>query len=179
MAISQSPEKNRLPQILNNPSKIQLQRLSHVYLAHPDLEEFHRFALDFGFQVARRDADAIYYRGYGRDPCCYVAQQSADGQKHFNGAAYVANSSADFDRTCRLEGASEVTESAAPGGGKMVSLRSPSGTQIHVVWGVQERDGAEVRVESATELHKGGYNTALEKTRKGMYMRTPNSAMTD
>jgi hypothetical protein len=44
---------------------------------------------------------------------------------------------------------------------------------------VQERDGAEVRVKSATELHKGGYNTALEKTRKGMYMRTANSAMTD
>jgi len=157
----------RIPPVTNTPDKIQLNRLSHVYLAHPDLDEFHQFALDFGFQEAGRDGDkAIYYCGYGKDPCAYVSLKAADGQRRFDGAAYVAQTEADFVKATNLPGASQVTDSKAPGGGRIVTIQSPSGSKIHVVWGVQERP-VPAKAETSTEIQKGGYNTALEKSRKG------------
>ena len=50
----------RIPAVTDSPDKIQLARLSHVYVAHPNLVEFHRFANDFGFIGQARDKDTIY-----------------------------------------------------------------------------------------------------------------------
>lgn len=70
----------RIGTIKNSPDKIQLARLSYVLVQHPALEAFDVFAHDFGFTEAARDGDeTIYYRGYGRDACCYVATRSSDG----------------------------------------------------------------------------------------------------
>lgn len=60
----------------NNPSKIQLTRLGHVYFEHRDLKEIQRFAKDFGFIEERRIGNTIYYRGYDIDPYVYVVSQS-------------------------------------------------------------------------------------------------------
>ncbi|KAK1751478.1 glyoxalase family protein [Echria macrotheca] len=161
----------RIPPVFNSPDKIQLARLSYVHASHPDLDTFSTFALDFGFVIESKDADNLYLRGYGRDKCCYVATRSQDGEKHFHGAAYLAKTESDFRKTCQLPGASPVSENPpACGGGSRVTLSSPSGTVMHVVWGAEERP-APVKPESSTEIHKGGFNTALQKTRKGEFQR--------
>lgn len=156
----------RIPPVTNNPDKIQLARLSHVFVSHPNLAEFEKFALDFGFQEEAREGDTIYYRGYGTDLCSYVATKSADGEKHFDGAAYVAKTEQDFVKAAGMKGSSPVSDNAGPCGGRRVTLASPSGTKIHILWGVNQRPAPE-KAATATEIHKGGYNTALEKQRKG------------
>ncbi|KAK0646768.1 glyoxalase family protein [Cercophora newfieldiana] len=161
----------RIPPVANSPDKIQLARLSYVHASHPDLDKFSVFAADFGFLVEAKDNDNIYFRGYGKDKCCYVASKSTDGEKHFNGAAFIAKTERDFNKTCQLPGASKVEQNPAGcGGGSRVTLSSPSGTIMHVVWGAEERP-APVKPESSTEIHKGGFNTALQKTRKGEFQR--------
>jgi hypothetical protein len=157
----------RIPLVVNSPEKIQLARLSHVFVSHPNLDEFDKFARDFGFVEEAREDETIYYRGYGRDVCSYVATRSADGEKHFDGAAYLAKTEQDFLKAAGMKGSSPVTDNSGPCGGRRVTLLSPSGTKIHILWGVNERPAPEKAV-SATEVHKGGYNTALEKHRKGM-----------
>lgn len=159
----------RIGSVVNSPDKIQLERLSHVYASHPDLDVFHEFAIDFGFVEEARTEDTIYYRGYGREVCCYVASRSKDGVKHFDGAAYIAKTEKDFLRVAELQGASPISKNPGPVGGRVVSLESPSGTKMRVLWAVNERPEPEKAV-SATEIHKGGFNTALEKTRKGEFL---------
>ncbi|KAK3688882.1 hypothetical protein B0T22DRAFT_407582 [Podospora appendiculata] len=157
--------------IINTPDKVQLARLSYVHFSHPNLDEFHQFALDFGFVEAARENDTIYYRGYGKDVCCYIASKSSDAEKHFNEAGYIARTEQDFLKASQLKGSSPITPNpAAIGGGSFVSLVSPSKLKVHILWGVEERPEPN-EVVTATELHKGGYNTALEKTRKGEFQR--------
>lgn len=168
MAFTVSQPGRILLPIVNSPSKVQLDRLSYVSASHPDLSEFEVFAEDFGFIEEYREHNIIYYRGYGKDLCCYEASESADGEKHFNGAAYIAKTEQDFLKATALPDASPVTENPGPCGGKRVSLSSPSGTLIHILWGVKERP-APAKPLSATEIQKGATNTALEKHRKGQF----------
>jgi hypothetical protein len=55
-----------IPPIANSPEKVQLARVSHVYLSHPNLNKFYEFARDFGMVEAGRVEDIIYYRGFGK-----------------------------------------------------------------------------------------------------------------
>lgn len=162
----ETPGRIALP-IVNNPDKIQLNRLFYVDASHPDLEKFEQFAKDFGFVEAARQGDTIYYRGYGKDLYSYIARKTNGEEKQFNGAAYIAQTEQDFIKASKLEGATPITSHDGPAGGKIVSIESPSGTKMHVLWGVEERPAPEKAV-TATEVHKGPYNTALEKFRKGM-----------
>ncbi|KAI1502342.1 Glyoxalase/Bleomycin resistance protein/Dihydroxybiphenyl dioxygenase [Biscogniauxia marginata] len=166
----------RVPTITNSSSKVQLARISHVYLEHPDLDKFENFAKDFGFVEAGRAGDTIYYRGFGRDPYVYVASQARDGVKAFKGAAFVAQTEEDFVKATKLQGATRVDISKAPGGGQAVSVPTPGGSKIYVVWNQQEREVREA--VSATTVTKGDYNTSLEKFRKGQFQRfQPGPAM--
>jgi hypothetical protein len=155
-----------LPPIRNNPDKIQLARISHVYQAHPDLERWKVFAKDFGFEFVAESDKQVFYRGYGKDPYICVASQSTSGGKEFGGVAFLANSEADFEKASKLSGAQVVDLSSAPGGGTMVTIPIPSGSNIHVVFGQQGRD-APAKVITATEIHKSGFNTSFQKSRKG------------
>ncbi|KJF61051.1 oxidoreductase [Coccidioides immitis RS] len=164
-----TPGRIPLP-VVNNPEKIQLNRLSHVYHLHPDIDKFEAFAKDFGFVEASRDRDTVYYRGYGRDMCAYVANKSHDGERHFDGAAFIAETKEDLIKASKLEGATPIAPYTGPGGGEIVTIQSPSETKIHVLWGVEERP-APKQAATATEVHKGAYNTALQKFRKGEFQR--------
>ncbi|KAL2861193.1 Glyoxalase/Bleomycin resistance protein/Dihydroxybiphenyl dioxygenase [Aspergillus lucknowensis] len=166
--------------IRNSPAKIQLNRISHVYHSHPDLDSFDAFARDFGFVEDSRDEEnqIIYYRGYGPDKCVYVARKSPNGRSHFGGVAFTAQTEEDFLKASKLATATTAAEPyTGPGGGRIVTVESPSGTKVHVLWGVKERP-VPSRAETQTEVHKGGYNTALQKTRKGEFQRfKPGPAM--
>jgi hypothetical protein len=152
----------RIPPIANSPNKIQLSRISHVYLSHPDLSQFESFAADFGFAEAGRDADTIFYRGFGRDPYIYVASKSQTGEKAFLGGAFVAKTDKDFNKASELAGAVVHDLSKAPGGGRAVEVPTPGGSRIYIV-----ADQRAKYTTTATTVNLGRYNTSLEKFRKG------------
>jgi hypothetical protein len=151
----------------NNPSKVQLERLSHVYFEHPDLEYFTKFAIDFGFVEAARKGDTVYFRGYGISPYCYVASRSKDGKSKFLGAAFVAQTQEEFDKAAKIEGAEIKDLKDAPGGGKLITFARSDDTFMHVVHGQEERK-IEIR-EPPTAIHEslGPMNTPFEKPREG------------
>ncbi|TVY44100.1 Metapyrocatechase [Lachnellula subtilissima] len=159
-----------LPPVHNSASKVQLARISHVYQTHPDLIAWKKFALDFGFEIAAELDGKVYLRGYGIDPYICVASQSTSGEKEFGGGAFVAKTEEDFKKATLIDHASVIDLSDTPGGGKMVSIPSPGGNTIHVVYGQEERP-VPTKVISETEVHKGEPNTSLLKSRKGEFQR--------
>lgn len=159
---------NTIPKISNNPSKIQLARISHVYQSHPDLQQWKSFAADFGFEIEAESNTEIYFRGYGQSPYVCVASQNKDGEKAFGGAAFAARTEEDFEKAMGLENAKIIDLKAAPGGGRMVTIPTPSGSDFHVVFGQKLRVP---KPTTLTEVSKGEYNKSLEKPRKGKFQR--------
>lgn len=155
-----------IPPISNNPSKVQLARIAHVYFEHPDLVKFASFAEDFGFVVAQKSKDKIYFRGYGIDPFVYVASQSKDGKQRFGGAAFVAASQEEFDKAAKLDDAMVSSLDGAPGGGKIITFNRPDETFFHVVYGQEERQ-TNTTEPTATHENQGPYNTPFTKPRQG------------
>ena len=129
----------RIPEIVNNPEKVQLARLSHVYFEHPDLEEFSKFAKDFGFVFVSRIGDDLYFRGYGKDPYVYVASSSPTGKPRFRGPAFVAASQDEFNKAKALPGGKLSKLTDAPGGGEIISFDRADDTRFHIVFGQEER----------------------------------------
>jgi len=156
----------RIKPTANSPSKIQLARISHVQLRHPDPERFLEFAEAFGLVEEARLGDAIYLRGYGKDPYCYVVLPSTNREKAFEGGAFVVNSKDDLEKASKLPGATRKDISHLPGGGEMVSLSSPGGTKIHLVWGQKTRDIPD-KEPSAQVMNLGPYNLPFTKERRG------------
>ena len=166
----------RIPPITNDPSKVQLSRLAHVYFEHPDLVQFEKFATDFGFIETRRAGDTIYYRGYGKDPYVYVASPSRDGKPHFGGAAFVAASEEEFHKAQKLAGATVRSLGHAPGGGRMVTIPRPEDTFVHILHGQTERVVEGACPPSATLESQGPFNTPFEKARRGT---TPSTTVSE
>ena len=159
-----------IPTVENNPSKVQLIRLSHVYFEHPDLPKFTRFAQDFGFVEEKRVGDTIYYRGYGKDPYVYVATRGKKAK--FLGPAFVARDQAEFDKAAALPAAAVKSLDDAPGGGKQVTIARPNGTFMHIVYGQTERPVVTTEAEpTATHDNHGPMNTPFSKQRKGQFQR--------
>jgi hypothetical protein len=150
----------------NSPEKVQLQRISHVFLRHTDPEKFLAFAKDFGFVEELRDGEAVYLRGYGVDPYCYVALPSTSGEKQFDGGAFIVQSKEDLEKAMKLPGASHKSLSRLPGGGEMVSVTSPSGGNMYLIWGQKPR-AAPPKEPSAQVQNLGPYNLPFHKDRKG------------
>jgi hypothetical protein len=150
----------------NSPLKVQLTRVSHVYLRHPDTEQFKKFAADFGLVEAHREGDVVYFRGYGRDQYCYVLLPSVDGTKKFEGGAWALKSKDDLEKALKLPGATHRDLSHLPGGGEMVSITSPGGALIHLVWGQEDRETLDHET-SAIVKNLGPYNKPFTKERKG------------
>jgi hypothetical protein len=155
-----------LHELKNSSTKVQLSRISHVYQKHPDLAKWAQFAHDFGFIEEARHADKVYYRGFGKDPYCIVASASRRGKKEFDGAAFMAKTEGDFEKAKAIAGAQLVDISQAPGGGKIVSIPTPTGNVIHVIWGQQERDSPRTP-PSRVKITNKELNKSLSKARHG------------
>ncbi|KAI1329392.1 Glyoxalase/Bleomycin resistance protein/Dihydroxybiphenyl dioxygenase [Xylariaceae sp. FL0255] len=161
----------RIPEIKNDPSKVQLARISHVYFEHPDLDAFNTFAEAWGLVEAKRTADTIWYRGYGIDPYVYVATRSRDRVPKFNGAAFIAKSQEEFDKAALLPGATPADLKDSPGGGKMITFNRSDDTKFHIVYGQEERDVGSGPAPSATHEMQGPYNGPFKKLRQGTFQR--------
>lgn len=156
-----------IPEIVNHPSKVQLCRLSHAYFEHPDLNEFSKFAKDFGFIEAKRTKDTIYFRGYGKDQYVYVATKSKDHKPRFMGACFVALNREEFDKAAKIEGAEMRALADAPGGGEMITIPRLGDTYMHVIYGQEERAVDPREATASTHDYIGPLNTPFEKPRRG------------
>jgi hypothetical protein len=159
-----------IPPIANNPNKVQLASLGHVYFEHPDLDQFDSFAADFGFAVVKKENGKVFYRGYGKDPFIYVASKSADGTPRFKGPAFVAQSREEFDKAKSLPGAQLASLDDAPGGGQIVTFARADDTFFHVIFGQKEREINVESAPSATHEEFGPWNTAFQKPRRGTFI---------
>ncbi|PNY26273.1 Uncharacterized protein TCAP_03795 [Tolypocladium capitatum] len=162
-----------------SPNKVNLSRMVYVVYGHPDLAAFEKFAEDFGFAFAERSADGhLYLRGYGIDQYIYIAFQTALGKpKEFLGAGFMARTSEDFERACKMDGAQLVDISGRPGGGKMVRIPDPNGFAVEVVFGQQERSVPKQGISHVVD-GQPNVNLAMEKPRKGVFNRfNPGPAM--
>jgi hypothetical protein len=84
--------------------------------------------------VTRKDADRIYYKGYGTDPFVYCAIQGTKNE--FGGAAFTVESLEDLELASRtLPSATPVHALDAPGDGKRVTFKDPvDGFLFHLVY---------------------------------------------
>ncbi len=156
-----------IPEITNDASKVQLCRLSHVYFEHPDLNEFSKFAKDFGFIEAKRTKDKIYFRGYGKDQYVYVATKNKDKKPRFMGACFVALNREEFDKAAKIEGAEMKSLTDAPGGGEMITIPRLGDTYMHIIYGQKEREVDPQDSTASTHDFLGPLNTPFEKPRRG------------
>ena len=121
---------------MEEPPKINLVRIAHVYYTHKDIESARRFLIDFGFKETHRAGKKTYYRGYGKEPFLYCAQEGSEDS--FGGAAFVVESEADLETACQtLPGATSIYDlEDAPGGGKCVTFYDAvDGFPFHLVYG--------------------------------------------
>ncbi|KAK6580070.1 hypothetical protein PZA11_007092 [Diplocarpon coronariae] len=162
----------------NSPSKIQIARVSHVYLRHPDPDKFLAFGQDFGLVEEARHGDAVYLRGYGVDPYCYVVLPSLDEKKEFGGTAFLVQSKEDLEKAMKLPGATRKSLTHAPGGGELVSLVSPGGTKLHLLWG-QETRSVPDKEPSAQVISVGPQNLPFKKERQGALYSFARAVLAD
>jgi catechol 2,3-dioxygenase-like lactoylglutathione lyase family enzyme len=115
-----------------NPT-VKVRELAYLIFERPDLAAAESFLGDFGLRLARRDADALYFRGTGTAPWCYVVRRAA--APRFVGFGFVAASRDDLLKLASLPGASAPKACSAPGGGEFVSLTDPAGFSVEVIHG--------------------------------------------
>ena len=175
---------------MEQDQKIYLQRLLYVHYEHKDLNEFAEFAEAFGLVESQAQEDRIYYHGYGRDPIAYIASKSKEGEEpRFRGPGFLARAKHDFDKACKIKGASLQSTGDRPGGGQLVVIRDPNGFEVDILWDVEEKP---VAAEQAFRSHANGqtaYNGAFVKQRKGthslanidlrLWLRNPSQNLKD
>ncbi|KAJ9615221.1 hypothetical protein H2200_001295 [Cladophialophora chaetospira] len=148
--------------------KIKLDRLLYTQYQHQNLESAHKFFTDFGFHVAAREDNIIYYRGFGENPFIYVAEQSPDKSKHFAGSGFVVREREDLETASKRPGASKIEQSTAPGRGSYVDIKDPRGNNIRLLHGLTFREKEEQKKEIPKPVI---FNTWEDKPRKGEFQR--------
>lgn len=150
-------------------TRIRLLRTAFVIYYHTSVHAASKFLLDFGFEIAEQRGDeVIFFKGYGRDTYCYVARKSPDGIPRFGGAAYLVESEQELEKASRIDGASRIEKSDAPGGGSIITLTDPIGHLVHLVHGIREK---EAEPPESKDLHKLVDNYPDEKRRVGKFQR--------
>ena len=106
--------------------------LAWLEFEKPDLDAAERFGTDFGFTVADRTPEALLLRGRWASTACLVIRRGP--RPRFAGVTFQAAARGDLDRLARGTGGAVM----AHWGGHAVRLRDPSGSPVHVVYGVPE-----------------------------------------
>ena len=114
---------------------IKVRDLAWLEFEKPDLDRAMVFALDFGFSVHLRTADALYLRGTWAGTPCVVIRRGE--QSRFVGPVFQARDAGDLQRLERATG-SPVVDADPLIGGHLVQLRDPSGVPVAVSYGAHE-----------------------------------------
>ena len=114
---------------------IKVRDLAWLEFEKPALDRATVFALDFGFTVHLRTADALYLRGtWPGTPCIVIRRGDVS---RFVGPVFQARDPGDLTRLERATG-SPVVSADPLIGGHLVHLRDPSGVPVAVSYGAQE-----------------------------------------
>ncbi|KAJ3538188.1 hypothetical protein NM208_g485 [Fusarium decemcellulare] len=147
-------------------SRILLDRLSFCRYGHPDLEKAKEFFTDFGLVPVLEKDDKVYFRGFGIDQFCYVAEKTGDGKRKFRGGGWIVQSMNDLEKAAKLPGSTPIHDYDAPGGGKVVIVKDLLGEEITLIYGQQDR------VPEPREVPKPVmWNTWEDKKRLGEFQR--------
>jgi catechol 2,3-dioxygenase-like lactoylglutathione lyase family enzyme len=111
---------------------IRVEDTAYILFEVPDLEAQLRFLQDFGLVPAEQSDDAIYLRGFGSAPYCYVARQS--DRSAFLGAGFAVGTRAELEQLAAAT-ARPIEAVDGPGGGERVRLEDPDGFIVDVVHG--------------------------------------------
>jgi hypothetical protein len=145
---------------------IKVDALAFVIFEKPDLDEALRFLTDFGLQLVRRDSNALYMRGTGTAPFCYIVRHAM--KPRFVGIGFEAASLVDLDVLVREAGAKSQGSLSMPGGGRGVRLTDPAGREVWVVHG-----RAAVAPLPGTDLLRVPYNGPKGPARINATVRPP------
>jgi catechol 2,3-dioxygenase-like lactoylglutathione lyase family enzyme len=115
---------------------IKVEDIAFGRLQSPDLDEAEEFLTNFGMIRAERTNDTLYMRGTDPAPFIHVTHL---GDAKFVGLAFRAANEEDLERISRSDGASDIEDLDAPGGGKRVRLTEPNGYQIEVIFGQEQQ----------------------------------------
>jgi catechol 2,3-dioxygenase-like lactoylglutathione lyase family enzyme len=122
------------PQPARHPSPtVKATGLAYVVFERPDLDKAERFLVDFGLEVAQRDAEVLYLRGTAPAPYCYRVHRGKKAR--FVGVGLTVASRADLELLATMPGASAVEAAPHPGGGERVVLTDPSGFTVEAIHG--------------------------------------------
>ena len=108
--------------------------LHHVSFGVTDLGNTRRFTEDFGLLPVSDDGKSLYMRTSGGDSWCYRALQS--DQPGFLGLGFVVDQEEDLTHAIEKHGATQMRKLDSPGGGVAVTLKSPEGIAIDLVYGI-------------------------------------------
>jgi catechol 2,3-dioxygenase-like lactoylglutathione lyase family enzyme len=120
------------PLALDDEPLVRAQDTAYILFEVPDLERQQAFMEDFGLRLADRTDDALYLRGHGPAPYCYVASKGATPR--FLGAGFCVGSEAELQALAGATG-QPVEAVDGPGGGQRVRLHDPDGFIVDLVWG--------------------------------------------
>lgn len=169
MSATASKDAALLSAPTNAATKIQFESLSHVHYQLPDLAQANKFLLDFGLIPVNETSTRIYYKGVGRQPLLYIAEQSPTKQRTFIAGAWNVKSLEDLELATKLPNATSIADYEGPSGGKVVTVKDPNGFEVRLLFGQNMVSDAEVPpsyVNSEFET-----NTAGTKPRKGLFVR--------
>jgi len=110
---------------------ITIEDITWVRFRAPDLELMAEFLTDFGLCRVPSTDDKLFMRAHGPMPVVHVTERGPAGRIGFG---MKARSRADLERISSERGA-PIESRAEPGGGEVVRLTDPDGTEIEVVHG--------------------------------------------
>jgi catechol 2,3-dioxygenase-like lactoylglutathione lyase family enzyme len=148
-------------------NRVHVTSLAHVHYQHPDLEKSLAFFKDFGLIEESRQPNKSFLRGNGSQPYLYVAEQSADYNRHFIGAYWNVASFNELEIAKSLPEASDIEDNDGPGGGKVVRVKDPHGFVVGFLFGQTFRTLQKELLELEVSPSESHSNTATEKFRQG------------
>ncbi len=113
---------------------IKVQDIVYARFQLPDLTKAEAYLKQFGLIPAHTSGEALYMRGLGKNPVCYIAHK---GEPKFIGVGLKAASAQDLQTLAKEEDV-KVLPREETGGGQCVRLTDPNGFQVEVVHGMEE-----------------------------------------
>ena len=132
-----------------------LKSLHHVAFTAPDIDKTQKFAEDFGLRTVEKNDDHLVMKTGGGDAWCYRVER---GERGFLGLGFLVEKESDLEDAVKDHGATPIRKLDTPGGGLAVTLTSPEGMKVDLVYGIE----GDTPVEPHPELR---LNTPASRTR--------------
>ncbi len=135
--------------------------IAYILFNKTDLALQKRFLVDFGLQVVEETIEALYLRGTGPLPYCYVAHKHTE-TNGFIGAGYSVASEEELKKVSAITGR-PIGPVDGPGRGHRVRLHDPDGFIVDIVWGRELAAVQPLKTDLAvnTPRHKARVNAGI------------------